>query len=153
MNKGKIIQVGTAEELYFKPNCEFVSKFIGKINSLPAKVEEIKDGFVFLKVFDHIYKIEKLSKHVQVKEKLNIFIRPEFIELSKEVQAHKIQGIVIEKTFLGEKVEFILDVHGNQLNITSYDPIKCQTFSINQKLGITLLEKYIKIFKREGEEE
>ena len=146
MNKGKIIQVGTAEELYFKPNCEFVSKFIGKINSLPAKVEEIKDGFVFLKVFDHIYQIESSSEHIKIKEKLNIFIRPEFIELSKEAQAHKIQGTVIEKTFLGEKVEFILDVYGNQMNVTSYDPVKCQTFSPNQKLGISLLEKYIKIF-------
>ncbi len=146
MNKGKIIQVGTAEELYFKPNCEFVSKFIGKINSLPAKVEEIKDGFVFLKVFDHIYQIKSSSEHIKIKEKLNIFIRPEFIELSKEEQAHKIQGTVIEKTFLGEKVEFILDVYGNQMNVTSYDPVKCQTFSPNQKLGISLLEKYIKIF-------
>jgi len=153
MNKGKIIQVGTAEELYFKPNCEFVSEFIGKINSLPAEVEEIKDGFISLKVFDHIYKIEKLSKHIQIKEKLNIFIRPEFIELSKEAQAHQIQGTVIEKTFLGEKVEFVLDIHGNQINVTSYDPVKCQTFSLNQKLGISLLEKYIKIFKKEGEKE
>jgi iron(III) transport system ATP-binding protein len=28
MNKGEIMQVGTAEELYFRPNCEFVAKFI-----------------------------------------------------------------------------------------------------------------------------
>jgi len=153
MNKGKIVQIGTAEELYFKPNSEFVAKFIGKISSLPAEVEEIKDGTISLKVFDHIYKIEKLSKHVQAKEKLNIFIRPEFIELSKEVKAHQIQGTVIERTFLGEKVEFILDVHGIQINATSYDPDKCQAFSLNQKLGISLLEKYIKIFKKEGEKE
>ena len=153
MNKGKIVQIGSAEDLYFKPNCEFVSKFIGRINSLPAKVEEIKDGFIFLKAFDHIYQIDKLSKEVKVNEKINIFIRPEFIELSKETQAHQIQGTVIERTFLGEKVEFVLDVHGNQINVTSYDPVKCQSFSLNQKLGISLPEKYINIFEREGGEE
>ena len=152
MNKGKIIQIGTAEELYFKPNCEFVSKFIGKINSLPAEVVAIGDGFVSLKVFNHNYKVKKSSVDVQEKEKLNIFIRPEFIELFGEAQEQQIEGTIIERTFLGEKVEFVLDVYGNNVNVTSYDPVKCQTFALNQKLGITLLEKYIRIFEKEGEE-
>ncbi|GAG54798.1 unnamed protein product, partial [marine sediment metagenome] len=57
MNKGKIIQVGTAEELYFQPNSEFVAKFIGKINTLPAEVQEVDNGFVIVKIFNHTYKI------------------------------------------------------------------------------------------------
>ena len=44
-------------------------------------------------------------------------------------------------------------VYGNNVNVTSYDPVKCQTFALNQKLGITLLEKYIRIFEKEGEKE
>ncbi len=36
MNHGDIIQIGTAEELYFNPETEFVAKFIGVINSIPS---------------------------------------------------------------------------------------------------------------------
>jgi len=151
MNKGKIIQIGTAEELYFKPNCEFVSRFIGKINRLPAEVESIKNDLVSLNIFGQHYHVEKSSISVKEKEKIHIFIRPEFIELSGETKEKQIQGTIIERTFLGEKVEFVLDIYGNRINVTSYDPVKCQTFSLNQKLGISLLEKYIKIFEKEGE--
>jgi iron(III) transport system ATP-binding protein len=37
MNRGRIVQIGTAESLYFRPATGFVARFIGKINAFPAR--------------------------------------------------------------------------------------------------------------------
>src|SRR5512136_1570281 len=51
MNEGKIVQVGTAEELYLQPKSLFVAKFIGKINPLPAAVKEAGPEEVTIEFF------------------------------------------------------------------------------------------------------
>jgi len=151
MNKGKIIQVGTAEELYFQPNSEFVAKFIGRINALPAEVQEVDNGFVVMKIFNHAYKIPTASDGIEPQQKMNVFIRPEFVQLSKEAEEKELKGIITEKVFLGEKVEFTVDVYGCTLNITSYNAVECAKYLLNQEVGVCLPEKELKIFKEKGD--
>jgi len=151
MNKGKIIQVGTAEELYFQPNSEFVAKFIGKINTLPAEVQEVNDSFVMVKIFNHTYKIPNASDGIKPQQKINVFIRPEFVQLSKEAEEKELKGVITEKVFLGEKVEFTTDVYGCTLNIISYNAVECAKYLLNQEVGVYLAEKELKIFKEKGD--
>jgi spermidine/putrescine transport system ATP-binding protein len=37
MRSGKLVQIGTPQEIYSTPNCKFVSEFIGDVNMLPVK--------------------------------------------------------------------------------------------------------------------
>lgn len=103
MNKGKIIQVGSAEELYFQPNSEFVAKFIGRINSLPAEVQEADDSFILVKIFSHTYKISTTLDGIKPQQKMNVFIRPEFVQLSKQAEENELKGIITEKVFWERK--------------------------------------------------
>ena len=151
MNKGKIIQVGTAEGLYFQPNSEFVAKFIGKINTLPAEVQEVNNGFVFVKIFNHTYKIPTTPDAIKPQQKINVFIRPEFVQLSKKAEGKELKGIITEKVFLGEKVEFTTDVYGCTINITSYNAVECAEYLLNQEVGVCLPEKELKVFKEKGD--
>jgi len=146
MNKGKIIQVGTAEELYFQPNSEFVAKFIGKINTLPAEVQEVNNSFVFVKIFNHTYKIPNALDGTKPQQKINVFIRPEFIQLSKKAEEKELKGVIIERVFLGEKVELTLDVYGQLLNVISYNAFEYGNLLVNQEIGVFLPEKELKIF-------
>lgn len=147
MNQGKIMQIGSAEELYYEPNGEFVSKFIGRINQLPAEIQEINQDYISVSIFKQTYKIKKkVDREFQNKQKIEVYIRPEFITLSPEIKEGKLKGKIIEKTFLGEKVEFIIDIFGYKLYVTSYEPKIGQTYSINKELSIILDEKFIYIF-------
>lgn len=147
MNQGKIMQIGSAEELYYEPNCEFVSKFIGRINQLPAEIQEINQDYISISIFKQTYKIKKkVGREFQNKQKIEVYIRPEFITLSPEIKEGKLKGKIIEKTFLGEKVEFIIDIFGYKLYVTSYEPKIGQTYLINQELSIILDERFIYIF-------
>ncbi|PIE28323.1 polyamine ABC transporter ATP-binding protein [candidate division KSB3 bacterium] len=149
MNAGKIMQIGTAEDLYFYPDSDFVAKFIGKINTIPAEIEAVTDGVVTLKVFRHTYRIENSPVTVSPGQKLDVFVRPELVELDENAENGHFTGIVQERTFLGEKVDYVMDIDGCQISATSYDPFQHATFSLHQKLGIRLNENSIKILRHE----
>ena len=51
MNKGRIEQVGTPAEVYMRPASRFVADFIGKVNFLPAEVQELVNQQADVKVY------------------------------------------------------------------------------------------------------
>ncbi len=57
MDRGEIVQVGTAESLYHSPANEFVAHFIGRTNLLSARVTAIRDGGVEVDVGGHAVRV------------------------------------------------------------------------------------------------
>ena len=149
MNEGKIVQIGTAEELYLRPDSPFVAQFIGKINLLQAEVKEVRGEEVSLEILGQIYQIPNRTAKLTSGQKVNVFIRPESVELVKEIGEKELKGSVIEKTFLGEKVDYVLEVNGHRLNATSYDPFQHGTFSLHQEIGVRFNPDSIAILKEE----
>jgi iron(III) transport system ATP-binding protein len=43
-NKGKVVQRGAPEELYFRPTVRYVAEFLGKANLFPVVVNRAHDG-------------------------------------------------------------------------------------------------------------
>jgi len=149
MNEGKIVQIGTAEELYLRPESPFVAQFIGKINLLQAEVKEVRGEEVSLEILGQIYQIPNRTAELTSGRKVNVFIRPESVELVKEIGGRELKGVVMEKTFLGEKVDYVLEVHGHHLNATSYDPFQHGTFPLHQEIGVRFNPNSIAILKEE----
>lgn len=149
MNEGSIIQIGTAEELYLRPGSPFVAQFIGKINILPAEVKEVAEGEVMLTIFQHAYRVPMVFTDLKPGQKVNVFIRPETIELTKPTGAEPLKAIVTERTFLGEKVDYLLEFNGHLLNATSYDPLRHGTFSPHQQVGIRFNPEAITLLRGE----
>jgi iron(III) transport system ATP-binding protein len=150
MNEGKIVQVGTAEQLYLQPNSAFVARFIGRINPLLAEVQEVAEDRATLKVLDQAFQIDHLYPGLKPGQKVNVFVRPESVELTPDTQRGQFKGKILEKTFLGEKVDYLLDIHGHPLNATSYDPLRHGTFSLQQEVGVRLDGNSLQILQEEG---
>lgn len=74
MNHGRMVQDGTPDEIYFSPNCTFVTELFGAVNRLSG---EVHDGRIktALGVFD----AEQFSEG----DKVAVMIRPEGIRLSE----------------------------------------------------------------------
>ena len=147
MNEGRIVQIGTAEELYTKPGSTFVAQFIGRINILPAEVVEGTDQLTTVNIFNQSFQIPKSLIPLTHGQRIKIFIRPESIELTRETQEDQLKGMIVDKTFLGEKAEYQVEVNGHPLNATSYDPFLHEPFALNQEVGVILNEQAIKILK------
>jgi len=149
MNEGKIVQVGTSEELYLKPESSFVAGFIGKINILSAEVKGVAEGKVIIKIFQRDYHVSKVFHDLKPGQKVNVFIRPESIELTRSMEVEALKAVILEKTFLGEKVDYLLELEGRPLNATSYDPIRHGTFSPGQQVGVRFNLEAITLLKGE----
>jgi iron(III) transport system ATP-binding protein len=147
MNEGKIIQIGTAEELYLRPESPFVAQFIGKINLLPAEVKEVTEEKVILRIFKQNFQVSKGSHHFEPGQRVNVFVRPETIELVKAIDEDSLKASVVERSFLGEKVDYLLELDGHSIYATSYDPLRHGTFSLHQEVGVRFNPNAITILK------
>jgi ABC-type Fe3+/spermidine/putrescine transport system ATPase subunit len=151
MNQGAIAQIGTAEDLYFAPRCEFVARFIGKVNALPARVREKRAGEISLDVFGHTYDVPAPERGIQPEGAVQAFIRPEFVELRPEPGDGHFSGVIGERTFLGEKVEYGLEVDGTPMTVVAHPQAGGAVLSLNQRVGVILHGENIRLLSRGGE--
>src|SRR5215831_252605 len=122
MSQGVVVQVGRAEDLYHRPASAFVAQFIGRVNFLRGRVlERGGDGVV----------VEAAGGRVRVAgdagrtgEAVRLAIRPEAlgIEADEPGAAGEIAGCVVARTFLGEKVDYQVQVGEETLLVTRPDP-------------------------------
>ena len=106
INDGQLMQLGTPNEIYRRPNNAFIADFIGESSSLPATVENgiARIGSAKLK---GAQKLERDGDFLLV-------IRPEklFIANKKSSDANHFEGVVEDSIFQGE----------SQLMVIKLDP-------------------------------
>ena len=108
MNKGKVAQIGTPQEIYRRPVSEFVARFLGFKNILDG---EIKDNVLFsklgaLEMGNWAIETETpfpLSAHI------TILLRPDRVRLDHK-GSHPIKGTVRGLTFHGSLCRVIVDI-------------------------------------------
>ena len=100
MNKGKIIQVGTPQDIYLKPKTKFVGSFIGSpaMNFIPIH-HSIKKNQSEIKIYEEKYEIPPTSGSTS--SGLNYLgIRPEKMFLSSNTG---IPGLILGSEYLGAR--------------------------------------------------
>jgi len=102
LKKGKIIQQGTPEELYYQPKNEYVAALTGnyvKVNDEMRKIFRIKDASI-------------------------LFIRPEKFELRKEKSITSKSAIIEEKKFFGNYFLYDVSVLDQLITVQSNEKYK-----------------------------
>jgi iron(III) transport system ATP-binding protein len=150
MNQGRIIQIGTAEELYFRPRTEFVAKFIGKINTLPGRVVETGAGGFTLAVLGRTYRLAMPAPSLSAGGDLKVYVRPEMIQLTSDLSSADVPARIVERTFLGEKVEYGLEADGCRLWATAQTSAQQETFAVQQKVGMRLSAEHLLLLEEES---
>ncbi|MCA0044769.1 ABC transporter ATP-binding protein [Celeribacter litoreus] len=112
MNKGKVEQVGTPEDLYFRPATQFVAEFIGDTNFLNGTLVGTEGDDVVMDWFGQTLKGSAHGALPQVGSEITASIRLEklnFFDEKPDINA--VKGKVIDKTFHGSRmsVEVLLE--------------------------------------------
>ena len=126
MNKGKIEQFGSPEDIYNNPSNIFVAEFIGnpKMNIFKVKTEDIIDKNTF-KLFNKDIKFENLN----FKDGLYVGIRPEDISLeNKSEYSAEISVDLIEN--LGSEKIIYSHLNNREIRIKSTKNIKDKNITI-----------------------
>ena len=80
MRKGRVLQVGTPQELYMKPNCIFVAHFVGESNFLEGFVEEVGEGGSLIRLRGDLA-VRVADRGQPIGEKVVLCVRPEVLVL------------------------------------------------------------------------
>jgi len=103
MNDGKIMQIGSPNEVYEKPNSKFVANFMGKIAFFPIEIKAVEPESVKVSIKG---KELLLKKGIEISENVKYVLgcRPEGLYLKTPGKGH-IEGKVITNVYLGNYVE------------------------------------------------
>lgn len=84
MNKGVVAQMGTPQEIYYRPNSEFVADFIGEANFLRGKLTgRAENGHVLLNVAGNTVKVLGRDGMLEGQD-YTVVLRPEAASLADE---------------------------------------------------------------------
>jgi len=117
MHGGRIIQIGTTEEVYGKPVSSFVLDFLGSANSLPAKADAdpSRHGVI---VTDFGIELDlPLANPPIASGPVRIYVRSEDIELSLDATpVHRsMPGTIALSTFLGALKRHVIKIGDHQV--------------------------------------
>jgi iron(III) transport system ATP-binding protein len=115
MNQGRVVQVGSAEDLYLRPQTGFVARFIGRINTLPARVLALGADGAEVEVLGLRLQVALPAPGVAVGQTAQLMIRPEALRVVAADAPQAWPATVTASTFLGEKVELHLQGAGQPL--------------------------------------
>ncbi|WP_461536832.1 ABC transporter ATP-binding protein [Spongorhabdus nitratireducens] len=88
MNSGRFEQVGSPQDLYYNPSTAFVAGFVGESNRFSGTVVSRAGNIVEVKTEcgQHLHASERVDLNLASGQKVELFVRPEMIHLSREPQ-------------------------------------------------------------------
>jgi iron(III) transport system ATP-binding protein len=136
MRSGRVAQVGTARELYAAPRSTFVAQFIGRVNLLAGRVT----GRAEAEVWGRRVAVEGAGA-LAAGGSVALVLRPESIALlstGEPAGGDRLvaPGVVRGRTFLGEKVEYTVEVAGAVLQVVAYDPLRRGIFDVGAAVQV-----------------
>ncbi len=129
LDGGKVCQTGTPEDVYYRPQNEFVANFLGDMNFIDAV--SMTDNYA-----DTVFGAVKMRSGFPEKTKLRMFFRPEAAEAVETDSAGKpicdageniFSATVEERVFLGERYEYLLNSAAGKIKMKTTFPIPVTT--------------------------
>ena len=114
LNRGRVIQVGSPDDIYERPVNRFVTDFIGESSILVARVTQLNGTSCTLAVGDRTFQAP-LREGIAVDNEVSLALRPEQILLDDEAGApgaNELKARVIDSTYQGSMIRYRLDLGG-----------------------------------------
>jgi iron(III) transport system ATP-binding protein len=125
MNGGRVLQVGTPEDIYRRPAELFVADFVGSINVLPGEVVEADGTTAVVRVPG----VENgLRVHTSLRDRgpVDLAVRPEALVLHPRgggsidgTPTNALPARTLDRAYLGDHYRYRVDVAGVRMDITS----------------------------------
>ncbi|THF89024.1 ABC transporter ATP-binding protein [Deinococcus sp. KSM4-11] len=116
MNRGRIEQLGRAEELYERPRTAFVANFLGSSNLIPGTVQEL-DGTAAVIRTAHGPLRTTHGEGLRVGQDVTLSVRPEKLRMERddETEGNEIRARVDDIVYTGAENQYLLEAAGQRL--------------------------------------
>jgi iron(III) transport system ATP-binding protein len=138
MNRGRIEQIGSPEDVYYRSKTDFVAQFIGLANVLDGEIVGTSAPNL-IKV-----RVERLGDLIVSSPSDNdparaarLLVRPEQIELTATPKAgmNTLKGRVARRSFVGAQTDYLIDVNGVSLRVIN--PSRNTDFQLSQDVLVS----------------
>jgi len=120
MHQGSVVQEGTAEDLYYRPASEFVATFVGRVNLVAGRIVDVAGGIATVETLGTVLRARAASPRLAVGDAVKLVLRPEAIEIVRDGHG-AVAATVVSRTFLGEKIEYVLRCADTTLQAVRYN--------------------------------
>jgi spermidine/putrescine transport system ATP-binding protein len=126
MNRGKIEQAGSAEDLYERPVTAFVANFLGVSNLVDGKVLERGTEIARVETRDGTVSVPCARMSEAPGEAVRIGVRPEKVELIPAGEGapagrNALRGQISVASFLGTQIQYVITAPGGE-ELTVFSP-------------------------------
>lgn len=126
MNKGKVEQLGRAEDLYERPRTAFVANFLGSSNLIPGTVREVTPESAWVQTI-HGLLLTHNGAGLRTGQDITLSIRPEKLRMERddETEGNEVRARVDDIVYTGAENQYLLEASGQQM----------MAFQLNADLG------------------
>ena len=142
MHEGKLLQIGTPEDIYERPSTRFVADFIGRSNFLEATVAS--ENEVVLSNGDRL----QLESDHAIGESVAITVRPERLTIHKKGESssnqHQIDGAIDSVVYLGNAIVYSVSIDWMHLEVRSSETSNSR-YSEGDEVTVSFDPKYVSV--------
>jgi iron(III) transport system ATP-binding protein len=135
MDAGRIAQCDGPEELYRRPATSFVAGFLGRTNLIGATVAAREGSRLVLDIGGRRLSVTSNATFV-AGDAVKAVIRPEAIGI--RATGDGLPAIIVTRTYLGDKVEYVAKFGTQNLQIVRFDPPENERYELGSEVVIEL---------------
>ena len=114
MNDGVVEQIASPVEIYERPRTAFVADFIGSLNALDFRVDELSNGVAIMRLGETQRIVAPASPATRPGAQLRLAVRPEGVRIEPLDRAApdagaRVEGAIAEQVYLGGVTHFYVD--------------------------------------------
>lgn len=147
MRRGRVLQVGTPEELYMKPSSIFVAHFIGESNFLEGHLLKMSEKRAVIELRGEL-KAQACAENLKIGDRVVLAIRPEAIlmETLAKRGGNSLPGTVEKVTFEGNNVRYEVQLKNQDSLVVIQPSLADSWFSVGQEVTLSFEPEKAHVF-------
>jgi len=147
MRKGKIVQVGTPQELYLHPNSLFVAHFIGESNFLEGLVADSSNRDLRIELRGGV-KVDAVGDGVKKGDRIVLAIRPEIfaVELKAHRSKNALRGKIEKVTFEGTFIRYVIRLESQDFVVVIKPSLAETWMNIGTEVSLSFMPEKTHVF-------
>ena len=120
MNRGVVEQIGDPREIYERPQTAFVADFIGSLNALDFRVDDVVGEYAVMRLEGGGRIVAAVGRGARTGDTFRVAVRPERVQIGDATNAgsdsgSRLEGMVAEIVYLGMYTQFHVDTQAGRV--------------------------------------
>jgi ABC-type Fe3+/spermidine/putrescine transport system ATPase subunit len=147
MSHGSIVQSGSPEEVYNKPNSKFVASFIDRANVLAGTVQAVDGHMATIRLSDGTTLAAPANSATVSGRTVGVMIRVDRVAIGEgpAESGNVLKGTVTERLFLGSKNEYVIELADGAGRMSVHDKTTGLQAMIGDTVPLSVLPDDIRV--------